>query len=77
MLTWQRQIAADPHRIFRATQRQDETRQQYVNARIAEYQRAFSPIRWLTFAELLTAFRKYGELYDQGYRLSDGQEGAA
>ena len=45
----------------------DETRQQYANERIREFRRA----NWHdgSFQQLLGAFREYGHLYDEGYRL--------
>lgn len=52
----------------------EETRQQYANERIREFQRTFPG---QDFACLLGAFRSYGDLYDRGYRLREGLEGAA
>lgn len=45
----------------------EETRQQYANYHIATLQRT----RLLSFAELLDAFRCFGQLYDAGHRLRD------
>ena len=52
----------------------EETRQQYANARIWEWRRVHPSA---SFSDLLSTFRYYGRRYDRGYRLRDGLEGAA
>lgn len=42
----------------------EETRQQYANRRIREYQHEFAP--GITWYELLSAFRYAGQQYDKG-----------
>lgn len=51
----------------------EESRQHYANVRIQEFQRAFPKA---AFPEVLHAFRYYGMVYDQGFRLHDPVEGA-
>lgn len=44
-----------------------ETRQQYANRRIVEYQRIFPNATW---AEVLSAFRYAGKQYDLGEKVA-------
>lgn len=58
----------------------EESRQHYATVWIQRYQRfraSSVEMEDVTFAQLLKAFRHYGELYDQGYRVRDGEESAA
>lgn len=56
----------------------EETRQEYANFGVQSFQRYWTTAgKPRTFAQLLAAFRSYGKLYDQGYRLRDHQAGAA
>jgi hypothetical protein len=47
----------------------EETRQEYVNQRIQQFQRA--GLHDGSFGQLLGAFREYGHLYDEGHRRRD------
>lgn len=55
----------------------DETRQHYANVGIVRYLRFHVPRRFVPFSEILEQFRRYGRLYDMGYRLRDSEGMAA
>ena len=52
---------------YKGGQRVEESRQEYANRRIAEYQREFPNASW---DELLLVFRSAGKQYDAGERVA-------